>query len=567
MESPFDIQSCPQPVTSRHAVVSVPRCLRYRAPVLWLLLPFAAGLILARCVDGLPSPLWLHAAAIAALLLALQLHKRPNAWWACLFALALMLTGAAYYGQRRARLETWDRLPAREARLVLRVDRTFTPAPDGKRLSGLGTIVQSDQHLHELIGQHLYFALAQKPGAHPPVRSSHITVIGLLQPLPRHPPADTFDGYLANLGMNFRINRGRMLSISKPPTLYRNFCDKALGHLSDILGTGLDRHPELCAISRAMLLGLQQELNEEQTRWFMRSGTMHLFSISGLHIAVIALSIEGLLGLLRLPRIPRFILGAVLLWLYVDITGTAPSAVRAYVMVLMVQASYVLRLPVNPVAALGFAAMGALLLDPMQLFTASFQMSYGIVAILVMLGLPLGVFWTERWQPYRLLPKVTWTWWQRMLDWARRQLLGMLAIGLATALVSTLCGVIYFKLLTPGSLVANLVLIPAGSLAIVSGFSSLVCGLAGLSWLSSLFNHASALLLLGCERGIDTFLKVPGVFHPATFRSNAWGFTALGLLLTAVFWGYATRWERKRGGIWPPFIIVALSLLIGLTPK
>jgi len=313
-----------------------------------------------------------------------------------------------------------------------------------------------------------------------------------------------------------------------------------------------------------MLLGLQQELSEEQNQWFMRSGTMHLFSISGLHIAVIALALEGMLGLLRLPRVLRFLLSALLLWLYVDITGTAPSAVRAYLMVMLLQASFVLRLPVNPVATLSLAALGALVIEPMQLFSASFQMSYGIVASLLLLGLPLGDFWTKRWQLFRSLPKATWTWWQHGLDWAQRGLLGVLAIGLATSLVSTICGVIYFRLFTPGALVANLVLIPAGSLVILSGFVSLICGLAGLGWLCATFNHASALVLWLAERGIEFFLKVPGVFWSAHFAATWAGFTTLGVLMAALLWGYASRWERRYGSVWAPFAIVVAAIVLGV---
>jgi len=474
------------------------------------------------------------------------------------------MVGAGYYELRRARIDAWDHLPPREARLTLRVERTFARSPDGKRCSGLARILQADVHLGELAGQRLYFSLAQSAGEEPPIRSTEISVIGVLQTLPRGAPVDTFEGYLANMGMNFRLNRGRILEQLSAPTKYRQFCTHTQQRLANILSYGLEKHPDLAAVSRAMMLGLQQELSEEQNQWFMRSGTMHLFSISGLHIAVIALALEGLLGLLRLPRMLRFAVAAILLWLYVDITGTAPSAVRAYLMVVLLQASFVLRLPVNPIATLSFAALGALVIDPMQLFSASFQMSYGIVAALLLLGLPLGEFWTERWQLFRLLPKSTWAWWQRALDWSQRAFLSVLAIGLSTCLVSTISGVIYFRLFTPGSLVANLVLIPLGSLVILSGFVSLLCGLAKLGWLCATFNHASALVLLGCERGIDYFLKLPGVFWPAHFTTLSVGFSTFGALLAALLWGYATRWERKRGGVWPPFAIVVLVLVFGV---
>ena len=541
----------------------LPRSLRHRAPVLWLLLPFMAGLIASRMLSALPSPLWLLGGALVAIVAAMVFVRRPLAWIAGL-CLGLTLTGAAYYELSRARLAAWDRLPPREAKLTLEITRTFTPSPDGKRVSGLAHVVQADAHLRDLIGQPLYFSLAPHAKNPPLVRSARIATLGVLQTLPRNAACDSFDGYLANSGVNFRLNRGRIVSQTDQPTAYRQFCANTQQRLAAQLSRGLEKRPELAAVLRAMMLGLQQELSEEQNQWFMRSGTMHLFSISGLHIAVIALALEGLLGLLRLPRVARFLCGALLLWLYVDITGTAPSAVRAYLMVVLLQASFVLRLPVSPVATLSLAALVALVLEPMQLFSASFQMSYGIVAALLLLGLPLSDFWTSRWQLFRLLPKATWTWWQRALDGAQRGFLGVIAIGVATSLVSMISGVIYFRLFTPGALIANLLLIPAGSLVILSGFVSMLCGLVGLGWLGATFNHASALVLLLAEKGIAFFITVPWVYRTAQFSAPWIGFTTLGLLLASLLWGYHHRWALRRGGVWPPFVIVALALVFGV---
>ena len=42
-------------------------------------------------------------------------------------------------------------------------------------------------------------------------------MIGVLQTLPRNAPAGSFEGYLANAGMNFRLNRGRVLALTRLP--------------------------------------------------------------------------------------------------------------------------------------------------------------------------------------------------------------------------------------------------------------------------------------------------------------------------------------------------------------
>lgn len=537
------------------------RSLGHRAPLLWVLLPLMGGLV-AGNVQWLPLPPgWL--AGIAVILVGVAWSWK-RAWWPGLL-LAVFLSGAALYELRRDRLPDWDFLPPREVHATLQIDRLFAPKPDARSLSGLGRLVATDDHLSELVGQSVYFSIGSKDMKTASLtRSSRVEITGVLQTLPRNPAFDTFDGYLAGQGVNFKINRARVTGEITPPNAYRFFCDKALRRFTAILGQGIESHPSFVAVLQAMLLGQQQELSDEQKDVFRESGTMHLFSISGLHIAVIAGVIHGLLLLARLPALVRVVVGGVLLWSYVDITGGTPSAVRAFLMVMFLHASHVLRVPGNPFSALVASAVCVLLIQPLQLFSASFQLSYGIVAALLLLGLPLGERWIENGALFTWLPKVSWSRHHHVIDWAWRGLLGVVAIGLSTTAVGTISGVLIFGLFTPISLPANLVLIPAGSLTIISGFLSLLCGLVGLGWLATLLNHASVLLLMGIEKGVRWFISLPGAFREAQFASVWLGYAAFAGLLGVILYGYATNWEHKRGGFWTPFVFTALALLAGM---
>jgi len=349
-----------------------------------------------------------------------------------------------------------------------------------------------------------------------------------------------------------------------PASAYNRFCDAALRRFDRLLDFGIGAHPESSGVFRAMLLGQQQELSEDQHTMFMQSGTMHLFSVSGLHIATIAAALYGVLVLLRLPRWAQLAIGGVLLWLYVDITGGTPSAVRSWIMVMFLYASRTLRVPGGPIAALVASAVVVLVLQPMQLFSASFQLSYGIVAALLLLGLPLGEAWTERWKLFSDLPKAAWRWHQHLRDWAWRGFLGMLSIGVASTLFSTLLGVSIFKLYTPGALAANLVLIPVSMLVVLTGFLSLLCGLVGLGFLELVFNHAGILVLAAIEKGVRFFVTLPGVYHAAQFSIPWAGYAGAILVMGSMLYGYATRWEIRRGGFWPPFALTALALVLGV---
>ncbi len=539
------------------------RSLGHRAPLLWVVLPFIGGLAAGKA--GLAAaPLVLLAIAAPAIGVALWSAARAPRLWAPAMIVSMFLAGAAAYGLHRVRLPAWDTLPAREAKLSLRVDRVFVSA-DAKRASGLATVLRGDEHLAELAGQRLYFSLTLRKGEAAPIRSAEVSAIGVIVTLPRNPPADTFDGYLAGAGMNFRLTRGRVLAEEQPALAYYRFCARAAAWCHATLGRGIaEKRPELAGLLRAMMLGTTHDLSDEQHTLFMQSGTMHLFAISGLNIGVIAAAIHALLLLLRLPTWARFALGAATLWLFVDITGASPSAVRAFAMAVFLQAAWVLRRPGNPVAALVASALAVLLLAPLQVFSASFLMSYAIVAALLVLGLPLADAWLERATPWRDLPKPAWRWWQHGLDYAWRTSIAAIAIGVATTLVSLITGLQFFRLLTPGALLANLVLIPAAMMATLGGFASLLCGLVGFGPGVVLCNHAAALVLLAIEWLVRAGVKIPGAFLPAQFVAPWIGPAALTVLIAALFAGYALRWKPRGGWWWPPFVVVTLVLLFGV---
>jgi len=538
----------------------------HRAPLLWLLLPFMAGLTAGKLADP-PAPLLLGAAAFAsstALFFCWRDDLVARWFWPLALSGAVALGGAAYFHLRLDRPPEWNDLPPREARLTLEVTQVFSSVTGRNRVSGLAVVSKAAAPLHGLLQQRLYFSLTLPPRTDPPLRSARIAAVGVVELLPQQSAEGGFAAYLADTGVNFRYSRGRILGEVAPPSRYQRFCHLAGLRFERILDAGLSEQPALAAIYRAMMMGQKQEMSDEQRSLFLHSGTMHLFAISGLNITAIALSVQVLLLLLRVPRLAATATGLAALWLYVDITGASSSAVRAFIMCALMLGSFSLRRPANPLATLTASAVLVLLLDPMQLFGASFQMSYGIVAVLLLLGAPLAKALLARWPLFSALPESTWRWQHRWTDEGWRWLLGAIGIGLASALVSTISGIQFFGLFTPGSLVVNLVVIPISTFVVGAGFVSLLCGFAGLTAGSVLFNHAAILLLWFMDRLLRSAMAVPGVYHAARFRAAWMGPASLAVLLTACLAGYAWHWRRGRGGFWAPFALMACLLALGV---
>ncbi len=541
------------------------RSLGHRAPLLWLVLPLMAGLAAGRA-GLLPANAWglVPAGLAAGLALVAGWRDWPRTWAATLGA-AMVLAGAALYARVQPRpAKGWDALPPREAEATLTVERVF-PRTDPRRAAGIARIDGTESPVRGLDGQRAHYALTLVPGTEAPIVGAVFRARGVVAVLPRNPPPNSFESYLAGAGVGFRLTRGRWLGEVRAAPAYRRFCARALARCGELLGAGVAaKQPALTHVLRAMLLGQQQELSPEQLARYRQSGTMHVFSISGLHIAVIAAGLGAVLALLRLPRLLRTGLGLAALWLYVDLTGTAPSAVRAFVMVAFAQVALALRAPRNPLAALTVSALVVLLAAPLDLFSASFQMSYGIVAALLLLGLPLAERWLEATALFTALPRPAWRWHQRLRDATWRALVAAVGLGLASSLVGAVTGLAFFSMLTPGALLANLWLIPASSLVILFGLVSLLAGLAGWAGAGVLANHAAVLVLWVIDRVLQLNLRLPGMWFTAEFRVPGLGGVALALLLASLLAGYASRWEGWCRGFWPPFAVVALTLMFGV---
>jgi competence protein ComEC len=60
-------------------------------------------------------------------------------------------------------------------------------------------------------------------------------------------------------------------------------------------------------------------------------------------------------------------------------------------------------------------------------------------------------------------------------------------------------------------------------------------------------------------------VRVPGAFIPAHFTAGWIGTLALSTLVATLVFGYRSRWAPRRGGWWPPFVVVALVLIFGVS--
>lgn len=134
-------------------------------------------------------------------------------------------------------------------------------------------------------------------------------------------------------------------------------------------------------VVRALVIGDMTMIPAAQRDRFARAGLVHMLSVSGLHVAIIALALELLAGAMRLPRRPARIATIILLALYVAGIGAPPPAVRAAVMLALLLASRALQRPTSPWAVLAVGGV-APLVAPRTVLDLGWQLSVaGTVAL------------------------------------------------------------------------------------------------------------------------------------------------------------------------------------------
>ncbi|MDR2732800.1 MAG: DNA internalization-related competence protein ComEC/Rec2 [Fibromonadaceae bacterium] len=124
-----------------------------------------------------------------------------------------------------------------------------------------------------------------------------------------------------------------------------------------------------------LLAGDRSGISETLQNDFRRTGLVHVLSISGFHVVMLAGMLTLFLRALRLPRKVSQILAIILMCIYAPITGGSSAVWRAVLMFCVLECSNLFQKISSSINALGVALIFILLFDPGQAFHAGFQLS------------------------------------------------------------------------------------------------------------------------------------------------------------------------------------------------
>lgn len=161
---------------------------------------------------------------------------------------------------------------------------------------------------------------------------------------------------------------------------------------------------------KAMLLGRRDDLRSDQIDDYTTSGTVHILSVSGMHVAIIFWVITFLLGWLKKLKGGKYVYLTTVISLmcfYALVTGLAPSVLRATLMCVVFVLADVFSKKNNSINSLAISAFIILLIDPQAIFDVGFQLSYLAMAGIFLLYKPIVSIWSPTGQPAKYVWQIT----------------------------------------------------------------------------------------------------------------------------------------------------------------
>lgn len=148
------------------------------------------------------------------------------------------------------------------------------------------------------------------------------------------------------------------------------------------------KNDDAFAMASTLILGYRADLSQSTMDIYSRTGTIHVLSVSGMHVGLIYLILNFLLSFLSNSSAMRKLKMATILlslWLYVLITGYSPSILRSAIMLTVFIVAKVSGKTINGYNTLAFAAFCMLLYEPYLIWDVGFQLSFiavmGMIAV------------------------------------------------------------------------------------------------------------------------------------------------------------------------------------------
>lgn len=354
----------------------------------------------------------------------------------------------------------------------------------------------------------------------------------------RNPNGFDYRAYLLQKGISITMFSRDIDKIGKHKT--NTFIAAAFNfreHLTAFYESNLP--PNLSSLMVGITLGIKDNIPGETMKAVKSGGVAHVLAVSGLHTGIIYAALELIFYRFRLSSTLSFIIGSITIIFYSFMAGLSPSVIRAAIMIMVFMLAKVVGRENDPVNSLCLSATILLFLNPLTLFSVSFQLSYAAVIGIMIFYSPL----------------------KKLLERFPGYLRDSLAVIISAQLVAGPFLAYYFYNISVIGFFTNLLVVPLVSVILISGLISGIIGLL-LTPLGSAFVRVPGFLLSTVEKIILVSSKLPftTIVVPAMPPiSIAFYFASLALVFDLVPFSDKVQLKRKK-------ICAAVLIVFSLIP-
>ena len=271
------------------------------------------------------------------------------------------------------------------------------------------------------------------------------------------------------------------------------------------------------------------DLPEDVRNLFITAGLAHILAASGFHVSLLLGFILKITNSLSAKS--KLIIGTIILLIYLSLTGFSPSVMRAGLMGFAVLIATAMGGKVKPQGSLLLSAIIILLINPLWIWSLSFQLSF-----LATLGLLVTA------------PVI-----EKKLDWIPTTIAIAIAFPLAATIWTLPLVTYYFNTISTYSILVNIITTPLVAIislgGMISGLAGLIFPLLGsiLSW--TLFYPIVTLITI-----LKFFTNLPGSVF-------AIGKISLGILIV-IYLAICLVWiNQKLQKYWHYILLSTLTLV------
>lgn len=472
-----------------------------RAPLVRILLPFAIGILLCNYYSGISVPVYLLLAGIFLALYLLSFYRKVRlhaAFPVVFMSFFCLFVGMAASQQSKLHLrhDFFAKSLNDSSLLLVRIYEPLQEKENSyKAIAEVEAVI--NQQIIPASGRLILYFNRQNL-TRLPKYGEKIIIANTVKPLQKPLSPEVFD-YAKFMSYKqiyhsayLQTSHYQFTNIAETSFFWQAiyaFKNKLLATL-DYYIQGQDER----GIAKALILGDETDVLPHITASYAGTGTLHVLSVSGLHVGLIFIGLNFFLASLNYTPSGRFARAAILvvaLLFYGILTGLSASVLRSVIMFCFVVIGLNFRSVTNIYNSMAFSALGLLVFDPFLLMQLGFQLSY--------LAL-LGIVWlhphiAKLWQPEN-----------KKLVWMR----DVLAMSLAAQLATFPLGLYYFNQFPAYFLLSNLIVIPWSSIALGAGCIFLIVSQLPLpefliAWAGKLLYW----LIFGLNKVVDFLSALP----------------------------------------------------------